>query len=301
MPLRRWMTSTVLIGLALALAGCGTSGTGTTSRTVQPPLATMSPTAQSTATAMTDNSSPTVVANAQPCNPPNAVRIGDIAVSKPTVLYGFNADYMLPDSVSTAKPVTVTVQNNTPYISGAPLESAAVVQPVSFLIGVCNMSATITHRLTNLGVILASLTPYSGQLNALNGCASLYARSGNIGGECASGYSPDLEATLLFPANAAAQAKVTLALAQPANLAPGRGIDVSIGVTPPTSTAIMTFQFGLGVDGQAITYPTGMTTQPAINAPIAHRWAGDYCNTAQMQSQIPATSPANTYYVCPKV
>lgn len=298
MPLRRWMTSTLLIGLALALAGCATTGiTGAR----QLSSATISPTAQSTTVAINDNPSPTVVANAQPCNLPDAIRIGDIAISKPTVLYGFNSDYMLPDGISTAKPVTITTQNNRPYISGNALESATVVEPVAFVISVCNTSTTTTHHLTNLGAALASLTPYTGQLSALNGCAFLYARSGGIGGECASGYSPDLEVTLQFPANASAQAKVTQTLAQPTDFPPGRGIDISVGVKPPTSTAIMTFQLGVGIDGQPITYPAGITTQPAINAPIAHRWAGNYCTTSQKQSQIPATSPANTYYACPQV
>ena len=176
-----------------------------------------------------------------------------------------------------------------------------MVQPVEFLLEICNTSTTTTHHLDGFGVRLTSLTPYVGQLNVLNGCALLYARSGGFGGECASGYSPDVEESFQFAANAAASATVTQTLSPAAQILPGQDVGIGFSVHPPTSVATMTFQLGLGIDGQATSYPAALTTQPAINAPIARRWAGNYCSVAQMQTQIPAASPANTYYVCPQV
>lgn len=227
--------------------------------------------------------------------------MGDLAISKPEVLYGFNADYMLPDGLSTSQPLAVTTQNNGAFVLGSALQSRAVVQPVEYLLEICNTSISNTHHLGDFGVRLTSLTLYAGQLNVLNGCALLYARSGGYGGECASGYSPDVEESFQFAANATAAATVTQTLSPAAQILPGQDVGVSFGIHPPTSVATMTFQLGLGIDGQAISYPAALTTQPAINAPIARRWAGNYCSAAPMQSQIPATSSPNTYYVCPQV
>ncbi len=226
--------------------------------------------------------------------------MGDLAVSLPTVLYGFNADYMLPDGLSTTQPLAVMTQNNGAFVLGSALESRAVVQPVEFFVEICNTSTSSTHHLGDFGVRLTALTPYAGQLNVLNGCALLYARSGGYGGECASGYSPDIEESFQFASNATASATVTQTLASSAQILPGQDVGIGFSVHPPTSIATMTFQLGLGIDGQAISYPAGLTTQPAINAPIARRWAGNYCTAPQMQSQIPASPPANTYYVCPQ-
>jgi hypothetical protein len=284
------MTAALLTGLGLLVAGCATSGVGSAS----PPTPTATP--------VTDTASPTTIASAQRCGPPaGAFFIGNLAISTPEVLYGFNDDYMLPDGLSTSQPLTVTTQNNGAFVLGSALESRAVVQPVEFLLEICNTSTTTTHHLDGFGVRLTSLTPYVGQLNVLNGCALLYARSGGFGGECASGYSPDVEESFQFAANAAASATVTQTLSPAAQILPGQDVGIGFSVHPPTSVATMTFQLGLGIDGQAISYPAALATQPAINAPIARRWAGNYCSVAQMQTQIPATSPANTYYVCPQV
>lgn len=301
MPRRRLMTAALLTGLGLLVAGCATSGVGSASPPT-PTSFTVTATPQPTATPVTDTASPTTIASAQRCGPPaGAFFIGNLAISTPEVLYGFNDDYMLPDGLSTSQPLTVTTQNNGAFVLGSALESRAVVQPVEFLLEICNTSTTTTHHLDGFGVRLTSLTPYVGQLNVLNGCALLYARSGGFGGECASGYSPDVEESFQFAANAAASATVTQTLSPAAQILPGQDVGIGFSVHPPTSVATMTFQLGLGIDGQAISYPAALTTQPAINAPIARRWAGNYCSVAQMQTQIPATSPANTYYVCPQV
>lgn len=301
MPRRRLMTAALLTGLGLLVAGCATSGVGSASPPT-PTSFTVTATLQPTVTPVTDTASPTTIASAQRCGPSaGAFFIGDLVISKPEVLYGFNDDYMLPDGLSTSHPLTVTTQNNGAFVLGSALESRAVVQPVEFLLEICNTSTTATQHLGGFGVRLTSLTPYAGQLNVLNGCAPLYARSGEYGGECASGYSPDVEESFQFAANATASATVTQTLSPAAQILPGQAVGIGFSVHPPTSVATMTFQLGLGIDGQAISYPGALTTQPAINAPVTRRWAGNYCSAASMQSQIPATSPANTYYVCPQV
>lgn len=298
---RRSITVALLMGLGVLVAGCATTGVGSASPPT-PTSFTVTATPQPTPTAVTDIASPTTIASPQRCGPSaGAFFMGDLAISKPEVLYGFNADFMLPDGLSTAHPLTVTTQNNGAFVLGGALQSRAVVQPVEFLVDICNTSTSSTHHLGDFGVRLTSLTPYAGQLNVLNGCASLYARSGSIGGECASGYSPDIEESFQFAANATAPATVSQTLSLAAPILPGEDVGIGFSVHPPTSVATMTFQLGVGIDGQAISYPAALTTQPAINAPIARRWAGNYCSVASMQSQIPATSPANTFYVCPQV
>lgn len=298
---RRLITVALLTGLGMLAAGCATAGAG--SGTPPTPTSfTVTATPQATTTAVADTATPTAIVGTQRCSPTaGAFLMGDLAISKPEVLYGFNADYMLPDDLSAAQPLTVTTQSNGAFVLSGALQSRAVVQPVEFLLDICNTSTSNTHHLGDFGVRLTTLTPYAGQLNVLNGCASLYARSGSIGGECVSGYSPDIEESFQFAANATASATVTQTLTPAAQILPGQDVGIGFGVHPPTSIATMTFLLGLGIDGQPISYPAALTTQPAINAPIARRWAGNYCATAPMQSQIPATPPANTYYVCPQV
>lgn len=283
---RRAATAAMIV-LVLALTGCQAS---TGRQTLQ---------ASPAATAPLQSTSTTASVGGQSCGLQDASHVGDFVISKASVFYGFNANYMLPDSTPAGKPLVVSVQNNQGYVNGNAIQSLPVVEPASFLVSICNVAAS-THRLTSLSVKLVSLTPYSSQLNTLNACGFLYSRTQSFGGECASGYSPDVDQTLQFPANATAPATVTLTLPQPVDLVPNNVIGVNIGVTPPTSAAIMTFQLGLGFDGQEAIFPAALTTQPAINAPIARKWSGTYCNTASMQSQIPATSPTNTYYACPQ-
>jgi hypothetical protein len=103
-----------------------------------------------------------------------------------------------------------------------------------------------------------------------------------------------------LPGSAAPHATATQTASSPIDLAPGHRLDISFSITPPSSPAIATYRLGLGVDGAAVVYPSGQSTQPRLAAPIVRRWAGDFCTTAQMQAQIPATIPAHTYYVCPK-
>ena len=227
-------------------------------------------------------------------------QVGDLLIDTPSVLYGFNADYMLPDGMAD-KPLAVTLQDNGAFVLGAPLQRRTVVQPNGFDITVCNTSMTRVRSLTAFGVRLQSVTPYTGSLNALNGCAFLYGSPDGFGGECASGFSPDVELTARFPADATAQAVVTQTPGSPVALSPGQSVTVSFEVHPPTSSVIAVNRLGLGVEGAAITYPAALTTQPSTDATVARHWAGQYCRTAQMQALLPSPLPANTYYACPQV
>lgn len=295
----RWIAAGLVIVtlLAASLAGCGAPDVARSSATQTPLSAATEP-----ATPGSESSpAPSGGGSGQACAPGTGVSSqGDLAISAPTILSGFNMDYMLPDGLSPDKPLTVTLQQNAGYTLGAAIESRAVLQG-AFVITVCNRSSTRTHQLTSFGVTLDSLTAYAGQLNVLNACAYLYSRPHGTGGECASGYSPDVELpTFQMSGSATPGATVTQAPASPIALAPGHALDISFSVTAPSSPAIATYRFGLGVDGAAVVYPSALVTQSSITAPIARRWAGDYCDTAQMQAQIPTTIPANTYYVCPQ-
>src|SRR5690348_5836295 len=109
---RRVITAALLMGLGLLVAGCATSGVGSASTPTPTSFTVTAPPAPTIAPG-TDVPSPTAVAIAQRCSPSaGAFYIGDLTISTAEVLYGFNADYMLPDTISTSQPLTVTTQNN---------------------------------------------------------------------------------------------------------------------------------------------------------------------------------------------
>ena len=288
-----------LLGGALALlvilAGCAAPGGNSTRQASAAASPTASPTAPPTQTPVLTSGT-----GAQTCSAPaGSSRLGDLALSTPSVLYGFNADYMLPDGLPD-KPLTVTVQNGSAYVAGSQLEGRAVVgTSVAFVVEFCNTSASRTYHLTAFGAKIASVTPYTGSLNALNGCAYLYGRPNGIGGECSSGFSPDVELSFTF-ANAAPQTSATQTPSGAVSLAPGQQLSVSYGIQAPAAGLMTAYQLGVAVDGQSLSYPAALATQTTVSGAIARRWAGDYCSTPQMQAQIPATIPANTYYVCPQ-
>ncbi|HET9111273.1 MAG TPA: hypothetical protein VFN78_10650 [Ktedonobacterales bacterium] len=282
------LTLSVLLAMTLAVAGCApVSG-----------ARSQSPKGGATTTAVGAPASPTSSASSCP-RMTAPTQVGDLLIDTPSVLYGFNADYMLPDGMS-AKPLAVTLQDNGAFVLGAPLQRRTVVQPNGFVITICNTSMTRVRSLTTFGVRLQSVTPYTGSLNALNGCAYLYGSPQGFGGECASGFSPDVELTAHFPSGATAQAVVTQTPGSPVALSPGQSVTVSFEIQPPTDSVIAVYDLGVGVDGAAITYPTALTTEPSIVATVARHWSGQYCQTAQMQALLPAPLPANTYYACPQ-
>ncbi len=285
---RATLTTVALTALlATSLAGCAAPG-GTSSLRTQ---ANVTPTA---------TPRPTPTASDSHCDlPASAPRVGDLLLGAPTVLYGFNADYMLPDGLP-LKPLAITLQDSEAYVSGSRLEGRPVVgTSAAFVVEFCNTSASRAYRLTGFGAKIVTLASYTGSLGALNGCAYLYGKPTGVGGECASGFSPDAIVSFRF-ANAVPQASDIQAPGSAIALAPGQQLTVSYAVQAPASNVLATYQLGFAMDGQTVSYPVALVTQAVVSAPIAHRWAGDYCSTPQMQAQIPTTIPANTYYACPQ-
>lgn len=269
--------------------------------TAQAPTATAFPTHAPNATQAPE---PTISSagpgSPRPCTArAGGARVGDVAITKPAVLYAFNADYKLPDGLPADKPLVMTLNNNEPTLNGAAIEAGAVIQG-SFLITICNTSSARAHTITALGVMLDSLTPYSGSLNAINGCAYLYSRPNGTGGECASGYEPDMEIGFQLSGAAAVGATNTQPATPAVKLAPGYGLDIAFDIPAPSSPAIAVYRLGVGLDGAAVVYPSGLRTPPRLDAKIVRHWSGTSCATAQMQAQIPATIPASTYYACPQ-
>jgi hypothetical protein len=225
------------------------------------------------------------------------VRLGDLVLWPLEVNFGFAQDFALPDGLPD-KPLTVMIKDGTSYLGGTDVLSMPVVGAQGFILTVCNASKTTAHQLTSFSAKIASLAPYSGQLNTLNGCAFLYSRAGGYGGECASGFQPDVETKIVFASNATAGATATWAPATPAVVPPGQHRDVVYFMTPPSGTLKLTFQLGISVDAGAVAYPFA-ATQTEIIAPIARKWDGQTCTSTAMQAQIPASSPIGIYYVCP--
>ena len=294
----RSLTVSALV-LALALAGCAGTG-GAASRSATPTML-----AQGGAT-------PTIAAPTQPALTPtesNALQgckvaagdatIGALVIGPPIILYGFNADFALPDDLPTA-PLTVIVQNNESTVQGVVTLSRPVAAQGSFLADICDSSASQSYRVTALAVKLVSRVVRTGILNTLNGCAFLYSRTQGVGGECASGFLPDLERTFAFPAAATVGSVVTLPLSPAIVVAPGKDVSVVFDTQYTGNNVTLGYQLGVGVDGATVSFPAALRTQPVTLASATRRWAGDYCNTAAMQAQIPASSPDGTYFVCPK-
>lgn len=297
---RRQAADALALVLTLALAGCATGG-ATTPAATQTTLAQGGATPTSTSAAPTQPAmTPTESSAPQPCKAAAGVAsIGALVIGPPTILYGFNADFALPDDLPTA-PLTVTLQNNESTAQGVVTLSRPVVGQGAFLVDICDTSASRSYHVTALAVKLVSRSARSGVLNTLNGCAFLYSRTQGEGGECASGFSPDVEESFAFPAGAVVGAVVTLPLSPAILVAPGKDVSIVFDTQYTGMNVTLSYQLGVGVDGAAVSFPAALRTQPATLASATRRWAGDYCRTATMQAQIPASSPDGTYFVCPQ-
>lgn len=308
--------------LVLPLAGCGaTAHAGRPSAPAKP-----TPTATATATAIA-TATPTTLPGANggenvsigPCDPALSsaphFALGDLIVHMS--IAGFSwPGRKLPDGTpltpfKLAAPTGSALNAQLPL---APPVNPALDEPVgAYSLSICNTSKTKTHAISAISLSIASLTPYTGQLNEwmiAGPCATYYGRpTGVQGGGCGGGVGPGSNCMhASFAANAKAAAVVSAVssaansctgdIPLPATLAPNQELPVTLGITPPTTPGTYSFALGIGVDGGPVMFSSGQT--PILIAPVAHHWDGEACTQSAMQAQIPAATNPPTYYICPQ-
>jgi hypothetical protein len=288
----------VLIGLLLALAGCGTSVTAsrTSSPSASPPPGSpLAPTPLPTV-------DPTQLLQACHDVAP-AVRAGGLFAGAQAHLGNISYPHVHLPEGTPLKPLQVP--SVTPQLSSdAPTNPDLRAWGGGYVVALCNGSAQ-PHTIHAVVVRLESVTPYAGQLNEWVFCAGPYTRSFPTGGGCGGGsaqrfmqgaFAPNAPAgtvivTTQYPRSESRYGKL------PWTLPPGQTILIDVGIVPPTAAGYYTFAFGLAIDGAA---PAFAAVAPAtLLAPVAHEWTGDACLAPAMQSQIPPATNPPTYYLCP--
>jgi hypothetical protein len=301
-------------GALLALALCGLLGTtlagcGVSTTQGAPQASTPSPSPTATATATTTPTATATPYAGQPCSAQDFTNGGVKYIQQGDMLVGVldfqpptYPGYQLPEGLPLA-PYKVS-----PDIVGKPVSGHALSNPnTGFAFSICNASASHSHVLSEVGLKILAFTPYSGHLNEVRECGMVYSRQdGPKGGGCGGGSAFDMTLAAVFAANAG-QGAVAIASSNPATsevgvlpvtLAPGHGIFIAITTTLPTAPGTYSYGVGVAVDGGQLVYGTTGTT-PALFAPVAHAWDGQYCTSSAMQAQIPPATNPPTYYLCP--
>lgn len=303
-PMRGALLALALCGLLGAtLAGCGVS----TTQGAPTPSPSPSPTATATAT-----TAPTATATplaGQPCSAQDFtngglkyVQQGDMLVEVLDFQPPTYPGYQLPEGLPLA-PYKVS-----PDVVGKPVAGRALSNPSKgFAFSICNASASHSHALSQVALKILSFTTYTGHLNEVRMCGAVYSRQdGARDGGCGGGAAFDITMTAAFAANAGAGAVATAAIDPtnnslgplPVTLTPGHGLFILITPTLPTAPGTYSYGVGVAMDGGQLVYGTTGTT-PALFAPVAHAWDGQYCTSSAMQAQIPPATTPPTYYLCP--
>jgi hypothetical protein len=325
LPHRRRPAPTALLMCALlpllALAGCGASASARASEAATPsatptptraPMPTLAP-GQITGPCASD-----------PHNTGPYYPLGDLVVS-PVALALAYPSQQLPAGTPLA-PVKLTTDDLGHEFPASPPVNPRLQEPgAGYAFSVCNNSTSRSHVLRSVGVTIESFTPSTAQLSAWAPCDGFYARPGpatfgGCGGSfaadeylhatfAASGVGPGsfVEAAQTGTGNAQEPGTGAKAPPLPVNIAPGKSIEVNVGVTPPTAPGTYGFGFTIVVDsvdpgaapGQFSTMV--VEAEPILLAPVAHKWSGKGCERPAMLAQIPpeATNPP-TMYVCPE-
>jgi hypothetical protein len=309
---RKWGVAAIVLLGALTLASCGGSS-ATAALPTDTPLATMTTTSLPSPTSVpTITTTPGAQVNcATDLQFASAAhRIGDLLVTQVRL---FNLAYpgrKVADNTP-LKPLYVGATYNGNLVATDPLTNPNDAYDFS----VCNTSATQAHTLSSVSAQIASLTPYSGQLNEWTACKGAYSRSGPIPGGCGGGDPRDETLQAAFVAGAQAGASATMSQENwnpyhifgfeparmgplPLALAPGNGLVLSVDVSTPSASGTYAFSFGISVDG-APAAPIG-TGEQVLLAPVAHTWTGNACTTAAMQAQIPPATTPPSYFICPE-
>lgn len=301
-----WIGLSVLI---LAIAGCGASPSPTANSTATATATATFPSAPTATPVPTANLAQVNPAcRPQPHDTDTYYQIGDLVVRQVDFALVYPSK-MLPDGTP-LKPFLLPSERG--ITGGPPTDPILKENPGGYLFTVCNGSFTQSHVLTNVSVQIASVTSYTGQLNAWNFCDGYFVRpSGAQYGGCGGGLAADEYLHATFAADAGFGASVVAAQTGtgtppgggttpplPITLKPGMLISVNVGITAPTSPGQYAFAFAVSVDGADPVYFS--TTTPTLLAPIAHKWTGQACLTAAMQQQIPPATNPPAYYICPQ-
>jgi len=287
--MRTRLPALLVLLLSLVMAACG-ARTSTATTATASSTAMLSPTSSAT-------SSPVALS----------------ACSGSQALFGHLAypAVQLPDS-SPLKPMAIDPQK---LFGQDPPTNLNLAETLGgYVFAVCNTSSTVSYTITGVSVRINQLAPYSGSLNAWNSCDGVY-RSGSVQ-DAGCGGGPEFRDEYLhasFPANAtngaSISAKQTGSAATgpsdgshtgplPIVLGPGKTLSFNVGLTPPQSSGIYTFAFGVVIGSAAPVYIA--TSKPTLLAPVAHKWTGSACKSPAMQSQIPPPTNPPTSYICPE-
>ncbi len=221
---------------------------------------------------------------------------------------------MLPDGTPTTKPYKLTGSGPSDYSVDFP--TSPITNPEmdvsggGFVLNVCNVSSSKSHILQAVSAKLVAFTAYTNPLNEWQACNSPIdshhnPQPGGCGGAVAS--CDCFHAS--FPDNSPVNTEVVMTqtdasltnpgdnLAKlPFTLAPGKSLQMAVGMTTPKPAGQYGFAFDLQFDGANVTSPTSPTV---LLAPVAHNWTGQACLNSSFLSQIAATNP-ETYYICPQ-
>lgn len=294
-----------LLGLSIALAGCGQTSTtaisGGAARSISTPQPTATATVAPTATldtGITPEGATVAGCQTSGSKPIQFTSVGPLKVSIPTRTLDHGNEQLpsnLPD-----KPYQIAAsQVQGGYAPNPPVNPSLD----TYLITVCNQAST-PHTVSAASVSITSASPSSGTVSVWNICNGPYntASKTSMGG-CGGGLGGPgmdmLTATLASDsagASASAQPRAGQG-ALPIALGPNQSVTLVIAVNGITSQGTYALGFGLSVDG-APQASIAAGDNPFLIAPGAVEWTGQNCQSAAMQSQIPPSSQ-NTYYVCP--
>ncbi len=223
-------------------------------------------------------------------------RFGDLYLSTTSpVLANFIA-YQLPDGTP-LKPIALPAQYKTIWYNPTNPNPSAYMS-------LCDNQSGQSHTIQTMSLRIISFTPYSGQLNEWQACASVFDPQygtfptiNNCGGY---GFQQDLHVT--FPKTITSGTTISMTSdpasvpnALPVKVYPDQSLLFIVHFDNQPTPGYYQFAYSVTVDGKASPFymiPTMLVAQ------VSHEWSGQACTNASLRSQIPANSTEQ--YICPQ-
>ena len=204
--MRRLFRCLSVLALAILLAGCGTNTTRLAGQAATPtplPTATPRPTATPTPKAVPQA---TLGADGHPCYASSVFPAARGANAGDFIAFASLGNLASPGS---QLPEGLPLKPYKVPSIGAGASNSLPVNPgigkgaSGYNLFLCNASTSASHTINSVTSRIASLTPYTGQLNEHPACDGPYARPGISGGGCGGGDPIDMTLNAGFPAGAA--------------------------------------------------------------------------------------------------